>query len=128
MKDDKLWKVFSEFIRLRDSKDGFGNCCTCGKLIHYKEGHAGHFISRRHKATKFDEMNVHLQCVSCNTFHNGRQFEYSLFLDKRYGPGTAERLLQKSRQTYKMTSKEIDELTKEYKEKVKQMGYKLYSV
>jgi hypothetical protein len=44
-----------------------------------------------------------------------------LFVDKKYGAGTAERLLQKSRQTYKMTIKEIDELTKEYKEKVKQM-------
>jgi hypothetical protein len=123
--EDKLWKEFSLFIRLRDSDaDGFGNCITCKKKVHYKESHAGHFISRRHKATKFDEKNVHLQCVSCNTYNAGRQYEYSIELDRRYGEGTAEELLQKSNELKKFTKSEIDELTKEYKEKVKQLKNK----
>ena len=125
MYEDKLWKEFSLFIRLRDSDaDGFGNCITCKKKAYYKESHAGHFISRRHKATKFDEKNVHLQCVACNTYNAGRQYEYSIELDRRYGKGTAEELLQKSNSLKKFTKGEIDELTKEYKEKVKQLKSK----
>ena len=125
MQDDRLWKVFSEFIRLRDSdENGFGNCITCKKKVHYKESHAGHFISRRHKATKFDEKNVHLQCVACNTFNNGRQYEYSLELDRRYGNGTSEKLLQKSNELKKFVKWELENLVNEYKQKVKELKSK----
>lgn len=118
MKSDALWRIFSLFIRLRDTKDGYGKCCTCGKLIHYKDGHAGHFISRRHLNTKYDEKNVALQCVGCNTYQQGRQYEFSIYVDKRWGKGTAEELLVKSRQLKKMTEFEVKELIKEYKQKV----------
>jgi len=117
MKTDKLDRVFSEYIRLRDSVDGYGNCCTCGKYIPVKGNHCGHFISRRFQATRFDEQNCALQCVSCNTYNQGRQYEFGLYIDKRWGKGTAEKLLIKSKQTVKRTQYEIDELTKYYKQK-----------
>jgi hypothetical protein len=34
----KLDKVFSLYIRLRDAKDEFCTCVTCGKTKHYKDG------------------------------------------------------------------------------------------
>ena len=115
MKTDKLDRVFSLFIRKRDSKNGFGNCCTCGKLVDIKEAHCGHFISRRHQATRFNEKNCSLQCVSCNTFNQGRQYEFGLYIDKRWGAGTAEKLLIESRQVVKRSKVDIDVLTNYYK-------------
>ena len=115
MKTDKLDRVFSLFIRQRDSKNGFGNCCTCGKLVDIKEAHCGHFISRRHQATRFNEKNCALQCVACNTFNQGRQYEFGIYIDKRWGEGTAEKLLIESRQTVKRSKLDIDVLTNYYK-------------
>ena len=122
MKDDALWKFFSLFIRLRDSKDGFGNCCTCNKRIHYKEAHAGHFISRRHQATKFNEKNVALQCAYCNLFNQGEQYKFAKYLDERYGKGTAEELLNESKKMVKRSKVELEELKDFYKSKVKELS------
>ena len=122
MKDDGLWKVFSLFIRLRDSKEGYGFCCTCNKRVHYKEAHAGHFISRRHQATKYDERNVALQCVGCNTYNQGQQFLFSKYIDNKYGQGTSDELLTLSRSTLKRTSGEIKYLTAMYKDKIKELN------
>lgn len=106
----KLDKVFSEYIRKRDT-DGLGNglCCTCAKKIHYKEGHAGHFMSRRHYATRWDEENVALQCVSCNSFRSGEQYKFALFLNKKYGSDKASELLVKSRETVKYSITDLQE-------------------
>lgn len=117
---DKLDKVFSLYIRQRDSNvEGFGSCCTCKKRIHYKDGHCGHFMSRRHLSTRWDEKNCALQCVSCNTYNQGRQYEFSKYIDNKYGKGTAESLSAKSAQTIKMTKVDYDEQIKIFKEKLK---------
>lgn len=122
MSEKKLEKEFSLFIRLRDSNsEGYGQCCTCGKVIHYKDGHCGHFISRRHKATKYNEMNTALQCVSCNTYNQGQQYQFSKWIDKKYGQGTADKLEAASRSVCKRGKVDIDVMTKYYKEKVKTM-------
>jgi hypothetical protein len=108
--------AYSLYIRYRDVEDnGYGNCCTCGKLVMVKGGQCGHFMSRKHMATRFDEQNTALQCVSCNIFNQGRQLEFSKFIDKKYGPGTADRILARSRGTRKFEQFEIDALTKHYK-------------
>src|SRR3989304_3712371 len=70
--ENKLWAVFSVYIRLRDSNSqGIGSCFTCGKLLHWTKGDCGHGIPRQHKATKFNEWNNHLQCKRCNGFEGG---------------------------------------------------------
>lgn len=116
-KDDKLWKAFSIFIRLRDAdKNGYCRCITSGKLVHWSECDAGHFISRRHMATKYDEQNVHAQGRGDNRFRSGEQLLYAKAIDKKYGPGTADRILARSRGTRKFEQFEIDALTKHYQE------------
>ena len=95
--DRKLWKLFSQFIRKRDCPNGYGKCITCGKLKPYAEMDAGHFVGRRHKATKFDEKNVNVQCRYCNRFNSGESYAYSLAIDRKYGAGTAETLYNLSR-------------------------------
>lgn len=126
MKDDKLWKVFSEYIRLRDAdENGFITCITSGRRVHWRESDAGHFISRRHMATKYNEKNVNAQSRHDNRFASGKQFEYALAIDRKYGKGTAEKLLILSKQTCKIGQFEIDQMTKYYQEKVKELKSKI---
>jgi len=121
-KDAKLWKVFSLYIRLRDSDEkGYGKCITCGKVIHYASADAGHGVGRQHQATKFDEKNSHLQCRRCNYYGAGEQAAYSQEVEKRYGKGTWDTLVLKSRQVCKRGQVEIDTMTEYYKNEVKKL-------
>ena len=113
----KLDNIFSLYIRLRDATDeGLVQCFTCGNVNNYKVGmQNGHFMSRQFMATRYDEQNCQVQCVGCNMFKFGEQFKFSLALDYKYGKGTAEELLYKSRQINKMSSKDFEEKISYYK-------------
>jgi hypothetical protein len=120
----KLDKVFSIYIRVRDSEEGVdgrvGLCITCEQPIGangMRTGQAGHFISRRYNSTRFHEKNVHLQCAKCNMWGAGEQYKYSLAINKRYGPGTAESLHTLAQQTKKFLPSELEDMIKEFKEK-----------
>lgn len=101
--DAELWEVFSEFIRLRDTDiNGYGLCRTCGKELYWKgtgDAQAGHFVPKRHKATRFDERNVHLQCSECNGLKKGRMEDMGLYIDRHCGNGVAGMLKQAGRTT-----------------------------
>jgi hypothetical protein len=122
MNDAKLWKAFSEYIRLRDvDETGYGMCITCGRIIHYLKGDCGHGIGRQHKATKYNEQNNHLQCKHCNGFEGGKREVYKEEVDKRYGPGTWDKLEIMSRSVCKRGKFEIDVMTKHYRELVEKI-------
>lgn len=112
-------RSFSLAVRLRDSSNGYGVCITCSKPIHYKQAHAGHFQSRRHSATRYDEENVNLQCVGCNTFRGGEQYQYAIAVDDKYGKGTARKLAKKAQEYHKFTDDELLEIIHDSKEQVK---------
>ena len=117
--DAKLWKVFSEFIRLRDSSpDGIAKCFTCDFRADWKRFDAGHGIGRQHKSVKYEERNVHAQCKRCNGFEGGQQAIYKEEVEKRYGKGTWDELVLKSRQVCKRGKVEIDVMTEYYKKEV----------
>ena len=111
-----MW--FSRFIRLRDSnEDGFGKCCTCGKLVHWKESDCGHYAKRSHKATRFDEKNCALQCRwPCNRRRNGEEQAHRLYINHKYGEETAELLKSKGKKPFEMTTEEYIEKIEHYKE------------
>lgn len=122
MNDKKLWKTFSEFIRLRDADvNGNCKCFTCNNIRHWRKMDCGHGVGRQHKATKFHEFNNHAQCKRCNGFEEGRKDVYSKEVDKRYGAGTWDKLVLSSRQTCKRGQVEIDTMEQYYKEKVKEL-------
>ena len=112
----ELDKWFSLYIRLRDCDDnGMVICFTCGKIAHYKSGmQCGHFQSRRFMATRYNERNQ-IQCVKCNMFEQGMQWQFGLNLDAKYGLGTAEELQLKARQTFKMMRIDYEEKITYYK-------------
>ena len=117
-----LDKWFSLFIRLREAKNGQVQCFTCGKVAGYKQGmQCGHFQSRGHLSTRFDEYNCQVQCVGCNMFKQGEQFKFALALDSKYGEGTAEELQYKARQIYKISRVEYEYRISYYKKAVNKL-------
>lgn len=117
----KLDKVFSEYIRLRDANwQGVCFCITCNRVFHWKNGDAGHYVQRDRLATRFEEKNVHAQCKYCNRFRSGEQYLHGVAIDKKYGTGTADRLMIISKaKGCKLDLYWIDSKLKEYKKKVR---------
>tara|TARA_R110000796_G_scaffold218320_1_gene334277 strand:+ start:154 stop:546 length:393 start_codon:yes stop_codon:yes gene_type:complete len=97
----KLDTIFSQFIRRRFAENEIAKCVTCAKQAHYKDLQAGHFMSRKHYSTRWDEINVQVQCSGCNVFRYGEQFKFGMYLEKAYGKGTAEDMHNKSREITK---------------------------
>ena len=118
----KLDAVFSEYIRRRYAdRNGLAQCVTCHKKDHWKKLQAGHFISRKHYSTRWDEINVQVQCAGCNVFRYGEQYLFSLWLDSNIGEGTAELLLQQSKQINKISSYELEALITKYENILKEL-------
>lgn len=114
----RLDVVFSQWVRLsnRDQR-GFCTCVTCGNKFHWKEIQAGHFMSRKHYSTRWDENNVKPQCRACNIFRQGEQYKYSIYLGKEM----SDSLLEKSRQIHKFTIGDIQKLLDYYTLKLKKL-------
>jgi len=119
---NKLDRVFSEFVRLRDSNEfGYGQCISCGKIVFWENAHAGHFINRRHMSLRYNEKNVNLQCAGCNTFDEGNPGGYALGLVRKYNEQIISQLMIAKRQTKKFTQTELSEAIKYYRLKIKEL-------
>jgi 5-methylcytosine-specific restriction endonuclease McrA len=110
----KLDNIFSQYIRLRYSKNEIATCVTCGKQDHWKKMQNGHFVSRKHYATRWDEDNCQVQCSGCNVFRYGEQYLFSKYL----GADLSEELLMKSRKIQKFSDSELLDMIELYNEKV----------
>lgn len=115
----RLDVVFGKFIRRRDTENGYGKCCSCNKIISYRDGDSGHFVNRRWMATRWREDNSHFQCRSCNRFEEGNAAGYALFMLDKYGREHVEYLRALSRETARFTIPEIELLITEYKNRLK---------
>ena len=111
----KLDNIFSQYIRLSNSVNDIAECVTCNKKDHWKKMQCGHFQSRKHYSTRWDERNVAVQCAGCNVFRYGEQFKFSLYL----GGKLSEELLQKSRETVKFADVDLLVMIDYYTNKLK---------
>jgi len=110
--------VFNTYIRLRDKDKG---CITCSKPFRDKYD-AGHFFSvGSYPALRFNEDNVHGQCVACNQHGHGMQSEYFIQLPKRIGLDRFNVLLEQRKSVLKLNELEIKELIEKYKKKIKEL-------
>ena len=119
--EQKLDRIFSEYIRLSKSKDGYCSCITCGNIHHWKEIHNGHYISRSVKATRFNEINCNPQCVKCNSFRHGEHHIYRKALIEKYGKKIIEDLENTAYLGGNYTAYDLESMIYKYKEKVKQI-------
>jgi hypothetical protein len=118
---DKVWNVFSRYIRLKDAVDGWVLCVSCGKQIKAvskeRECEAGHYEHGKDKECYFDEDNVHPQCTRCNRFLSGNMRQYTLFMLEQYGEEKVKRLLNSKKVIWKRS--ELEELYRKYSNLVK---------
>lgn len=91
---EKLWKVFSEYIRLRDADDrGYVRCISCGKVSFWKDLQAGHYVPKNNGLFfYFNEEDVHAQCYSCNVGKSGNLIYYRKRLIEKLGLDEVEKL------------------------------------
>jgi hypothetical protein len=110
----KLDTVFSLYIRQRYSINEISKCFTCGKEDHYKKLQCGHFQSRKHYSTRWDEINCQVQCAGCNVFKYGEQFIFGKNLNLEFGEGTSESLYLKAKQITKFSNNDLEDLITNY--------------
>jgi hypothetical protein len=118
----QCWKLFSEYIRRKHADEGGTvECISCGKLLHWKDSQAGHFIGGRTNAVLFDEDIVYPQCRTCNIFKNGNYAAYTIaMLDLKGRTWVDEKLAQKH-QTVKFTRSDLQEKIDDLKVKLGQL-------
>lgn len=109
------------YIRNRDA----GNpCISCGK---YTTLQAGHFYSGGHySALRFDEDNIHGQCLRCNYYLSGNLNNYRINLEKKIGAEKLAKLdlkadIYKRNRTFKWDKFTLLDTIKYYKEKNKSL-------
>ena len=100
----KLDKEFSLFIRLRDCMpNGSFRCISCGQIKPFTQADCGHYFSRTHLATRFDENNCHAECRHCNRFKADHLEGYRVNLIAKIGQQKFDLLKVKAAGTSKMT-------------------------
>jgi hypothetical protein len=108
--------IFNRYIRLRDAGKGCISCLTTKPNIQY---HAGHYRSvGAAPQLRFHELNVWLQCSSCNNHKSGNSIEYRINLIKRIGIDKVE-WLECQNKPIKYTVLELIDLKEHYKQKIK---------
>lgn len=116
---NKMDRLFSAYVRMRDKDKP---CISCGKMSDDKE--AGHFYPRANLALRWDEMNVHGQCVQCNRYRGGNRSAFGRGISLRYGEHVVEMLDVKSQQRVKIKSYELMEKIDLYQNKLKNLTEK----
>ena len=110
---NKLWKLFSIFIRKRDR-----HCVTCGIVKPIDELQAGHYHDKAvsNPDLYFSEKNVSAQCPRCNLFLSGNKTAYAYYLTKKYGIGILEELMTLKNKAVKWTLEDYENRIKHYKQ------------
>jgi len=111
-------KYIQLYVRLLETdENGYGTCCSCGKLLTWAETQGGHFQpkGRNYNAASMEEDNIHLQCSKCNLYMGGNPAGYIEYMLKNYDEKTIDRIKQLSYQT--LDCNQIDEIAHIYKQK-----------
>jgi hypothetical protein len=105
----KAIKVFNSYIRERDKALGCISCPT-GSV-----DHAGHYMNAgQHSALKFDENNVHGQCVGCNCYKHGNLIRYRQGLVNKIGETAVKELEATANTVKKWTRQDYEEIINTY--------------
>lgn len=118
----KLDAIFSQYIRLKASVDGYTTCVTCKETKPWKEMQNGHFFTRGRHATRWDETNCHPQCYRCNVPLKGNYIIYTEWMIDFYGRDYVDELERLSLSTdNKISTPDLRELITFYTKQVKEM-------
>ena len=102
---NRLDRLFAGYIRVRDKDKP---CISCGE---YRDLEAGHFYPRANLVLRWDEMNVHGQCLACNRYRDGNHSAFGRGIAIRYGDSVVEGLDRRSQERIKLKSYDATEQT-----------------
>lgn len=93
-----LWYYLSIQVRTEDFVKYGGQCVSCSKVLtDWRNGDCGHMLASGKGGfiTRFMRENLALQCKQCNNpkWTPDASAFFAIEINKRYGPGTAERIL-----------------------------------
>lgn len=112
------WYFLSQQVREEDFVTYKGKCVSCKATTeNWHEWDCGHFVASGGGgfATRFLRTNLALQCKKCNnpSWSPSAPAFYAVEVDKRYGQGTAEHLLNlKGVKQKEMTKSQYEEAIK----------------
>jgi len=119
---EKLDRVFSLYIRLRDSdENGVCKCISCGKPEFYADVDCGHFINRKHMSLRFSEINCNAQCRKCNRFDESNSEGYRRGLIAKHGEKIIDELYAMKHQVNKISNVEYSIAIKHYQNEIKRL-------
>lgn len=119
----KLDRTFSIYIRLRDvMSSGYVRCISCGQIKKFEDVDCGHFHSRRHMATRYDEDNCHAECKFCNRFSADHLIAYQRNLIQKIGQQRFDVLNIKAHSTCHYMDSELNQMIAHYTEEVRRLS------
>ena len=119
----KLDRVFALYIRLRDvMPNGYVRCISCGKIKAFDDVDCGHFHSRTHMATRFDEDNCHAECRFDNRFSADHLIKYRQNLIKKIGQNRVDLLEVKAHSAKHYMDFELEQMIEHYTREVKKLS------
>lgn len=119
---EKLDRIFSVYIRLRDSDNkGYCRCISCSSIHQWKEVDCGHYVNRSHMSTRYSERNCNAQCRKCNRFDEGNNIGYTRGLINKYGIKVISELDVKKHSVSHMTAFDYEILIDHYNKEVERL-------
>lgn len=119
----KLDRIFSIYIRLRDTMpNGYFKCISCGQFKKFEQADCGHFFSRTHMATRYDEDNCNAECSACNRFSADHLIGYREHLIEKIGKNRFDILSWKAHQMKKWSDFELEAMINHYKKEAKRLS------
>jgi hypothetical protein len=120
----KLDKVFSLYIRMRDSREydfKYFRCISCGRVKEFEQADCGHYFSRTHMATRYSEQNCNAECRYCNRMRADHLVGYRENLIRKIGKEMYDILSWQHNQTKKWSDFELQHLIDYYQDKIGEM-------
>lgn len=122
----KADSVFSTYIRLRDSnRDGIVTCPLCWARIPRKKAQNMHFITRACWFYRYSETNCHAWCMRCNVILNWNYIAYTRYMQKQYWIEDVDKMISKSKEVYKLSTVNIQEIIEYYTAEIIKYAKKL---
>ena len=129
---EKLWKIFSQYIRLRDADDrGYVRCISSGKVMFWADCDAGHYIAKNAGLFfYFNEENVYAQSPYDNRYLHGNLLGYRRGLinrglediaDKLEYQGAIGEIRDKLNASCKYSDEDYINLIRVYKDKLSEL-------
>jgi hypothetical protein len=122
----QLQPIFNKFIRLRDSDNTFFTCISCSQTLPLNKMNAGHYYAvGGYDALRFNENNVHGECVGCNCFNESHLIGYGINIEVKIGNEKVEELHELAKDYkkngFKWQRAELLDMIALYKQKVKDL-------